>query len=66
MPTRIDEAVLALLLLGLHDKYGSVWKSFDLIPHGVGLQGLSVLTGFFVDVGKIPISANSIRALAPP
>lgn len=25
---RIDEAVLALLLLGLHEKY-RVWKSFD-------------------------------------
>ena len=26
---KIDDAVLALLLLGLHDPYGSVWKSFD-------------------------------------
>lgn len=26
---RIDDAVLALLLLGEHDQYGSVWKSFD-------------------------------------
>jgi hypothetical protein len=25
----IDDAVLALLLLGLHDEYGSVWKGFD-------------------------------------
>ena len=28
-PDRIDEAVLALLLLGLHDQWGSVWKTFD-------------------------------------
>jgi hypothetical protein len=26
---KIDDAVLALLLLGLHDEFGSVWKSFD-------------------------------------
>jgi hypothetical protein len=26
---RIDEAVLVLLLLGLHDDAGRVWKSFD-------------------------------------
>ncbi len=26
---RIDEAVLALLVLGLHDEFGSVWKGFD-------------------------------------
>jgi hypothetical protein len=26
---RIDDAVLALLLLGEHDQYGSVWKSHD-------------------------------------
>ena len=25
----IDDAVLALLLLGLHDEFGSVWKGFD-------------------------------------
>ncbi len=28
-PDRIDDATLALLLLGLHDDAGSVWKSFD-------------------------------------
>jgi len=28
-PDRIDDATLALLLLGLHDGAGSVWKSFD-------------------------------------
>lgn len=28
-PDRIDDAVLALLLLGLHDEFGSVWKTFD-------------------------------------
>lgn len=28
-PDRIDDAVLALLLLGEHDQFGSVWKSFD-------------------------------------
>jgi len=28
-PDRIDDAVLALLLLGLHGEAGSVWKSFD-------------------------------------
>lgn len=27
--TKIDDAVLALLLLGLHDDHGSVWKGFD-------------------------------------
>lgn len=26
---RIDDAVLALLWLGLHDKSGATWKSFD-------------------------------------
>ena len=26
---RIDDAVLALLLLGVHDQWGSTWKSFD-------------------------------------
>jgi hypothetical protein len=26
---RIDEAVLALLWLGVHDKTGATWKSFD-------------------------------------
>ena len=28
-PDKIDDAVLALLLLGEHDQYGSVWKSHD-------------------------------------
>jgi len=28
-PDKIDEATLALLLLGLHDAHSSVWKSFD-------------------------------------
>jgi hypothetical protein len=28
-PDKIDDAVLALLLLGEHDQFGSVWKSFD-------------------------------------
>ncbi len=27
--SRIDDAVLALLWLGLHDKSGATWKSFD-------------------------------------
>ena len=36
------------------------------IPDGISLQGLSVLTRFFVGVGKIPISDKSIgRASAP-
>jgi hypothetical protein len=28
---RIHDAVLALSLLGLHDEYGRVWKSFDFV-----------------------------------